>query len=195
MLKGKIAELRLDITLNKGNYESEKLGMSYAPTEEENALETISHIKNILYTGGSFSPSVLKEEKVADKPKTAATTTATTPKKTTAAVKEDKKVEETTTDKVKEEEVPVEDTKAEETPKKTKHKIKVTEYDRDNGTHKKKLSEILTNEYPTWKKDDKLKKNALEASNKLTEAKTPFIDNDGNVVPEFLTKLKEIMEA
>ena len=38
MLKGKIAELRLDITLNKGNYESEKLGMSYAPTEEENAL-------------------------------------------------------------------------------------------------------------------------------------------------------------
>jgi len=189
MLNGRFLEVRVDATINKGNYESEKVGVTYAPEENEDIFVCINACRDIVY--GTSSASTGKVETSVKETKAATTKAKATTKDETAKeeVKKDDKKSEKEAEKA---------AKAEEKAA-TKAAAKITVYDRENGLHKKKLASVLTEQYPSWKTDESLKKNALSASQTLHEAKTPFIDGDlekgGQVVQEFLDKLKEIMEG
>lgn len=184
---GRFLEVRVDATINKGNYESEKVGVTYAPEESEDIYAAIEACRAIVYgtsqaATGKVEATVKEKEA---KPKTTKAKDATTESVKANDEKKSEKV----------------DTKAEEKAAKGEEKAKAkvaakfTAYDRENGAHKKKLSALLTEKYPTWKTEDKLKNNALSASQKLHEAGTLFIDPEGVVSQEFLDKLTEIMEG
>lgn len=191
MLKGKFLEIRVDVTINKGNYESEKVGITYSPEDSEDIIAVIEQCKAIAY--GQAKSGSIRETKVEvtgtpDKKPAAKKDTAKKPEETKVVAEETKAVAEEVTE--------TEEVKTAE-PKETKKRAatKVINYNRDDGQHKKKLADLLNKNYPNWKTDPKIKNNALSASNKFSEEPTPFIDAEGNIVPEFLEKLDKLLNA
>jgi hypothetical protein len=186
-------------TKNLGDYNSEKVEITYQIAEDDDVYECFETIRNLVE--GGFQKPLVSGDTLNSKG-------ALNPVKSTAAKAKVANKEEAPKEESKKEEVKKDDKKAEKEAEKaakaeekaaTKAAAKVTIYDRENGLHKKKLASVLTEQYPSWKTDESLKKNALSASQTLHEAKTPFIDGDlekgGQVVQEFLDKLKEIMEG
>jgi len=162
-LKGKITEVRFDATFNKGNYESEKIGVTYQSEETEDVFEVIEELRK-----------TVREEKGAckvDEEETASVEVAR--KQHTSSVEE--KVEE-----VKEEVKKAKKPKAEKAAK-----VEAVLYDRENPLHKKLLVACLDAKVPTWKSAGKASK-AAEVSKALS-GKELFLDPKGEVLESFVT--------
>lgn len=185
--KGFFTEVRVDATINKGNYESEKVGVTYAMAEGEDVFKAISLCKDVVYGRNTTDVKVEVVEKKEDKKEVS----ITKPKASKAAVKaEEPKVEETKVEETKVEEPVAEVAPKAEEPKKEKRtivKAKNTPYDRMNESHKRLLSSFLDKAQPNWKMKGIIEK-AAKASQELTDSKEDFLDGDGVIMESFKTK-------
>lgn len=185
---GTFNEVRYDKTFNKGNYENEKIGLTYAPHEQEDIFQAIDNLRKIVHGDAPIT--------TATTPAGPVTVTATVEKKTTAKKDTTKKAAEEKSEKAEEAKAEVKaeekaEEKVEEPKEEVKEKKKVmgknTLYDRDNQNHKKLLSGFLDKASPNWKNPTMIKK-ALATSQKLHEEKTDFLDGEGNILDSFKDK-------
>jgi len=183
-MKGQFTEVRFDATINKGNYESEKIGVTYAMAEGEDVFEAISTCKNVVYGNNT---TVTKTTASVTETKAEKKSVVKEKKETPKA--EEKKVEEKVEEKA--EEVKTEEKKEEK--KKTVVKAKNTPYDRTKEEHKRLLSSFLDKAVPNWKSKEVVSK-ASAASSKLTEEKADFLDGDGNILDSFKQAFMSLLE-
>lgn len=170
-MKLQITEVRFDATYNKGNYESEKIGVTCSLSEGEDVFAAIETLRKI--TKGEKSSVASKEEiKVGVK-------------KPEVKKPEVKKVE-VEIEEVKEVEAPAKEVAPKEVKEKTPKKekaAKVVPYSRTNDVHKKLLGSFLDKSMPSWKVGPNLKK-ASEISKEL-DGKEAFLDEVGNLLESF----------
>lgn len=188
-MNGKFVEVRIDATINLGNYSSEKIGVTYVMAGGEDIFGAIKMCKDVVY-GRTVATNV---EVVVDQKSTATAVEKKTPATATkkkeapaAATATEPKQEET-----KAEEAPVQATETKEaaptaTAKRNIAKVKNTVYNRNNEEHKRLLSAFLDKAFPTWKSKDSIKK-ASEISSKLSE-KEDFLDGEGVILESFKQK-------
>lgn len=101
----------------------------------------------------------------------------------------------------REEEVPAKGKrgKASKEPKEEKsekgkkaHRRKPQHYDRSIEQHKDKFKIALESVAPDWKKNEESKRKAKKASENLEGDE--FLDENGDVMPEFITKIRKLMK-
>lgn len=159
----RITEIRVDMTFNLGNYQSEKIGFTAQVEEGENVLELRDELKLMCS---------LESARVT-KPIDAYIAQVDAGSKANA-----EKIEE----EIKEE------------PKKEKKartvKPKFSPYDRTIELHKKLFSKTLDIHVAGWRKDSSKAKSAS-----VLLEKESFLDVDGNVVEEFISKLVKAMSV
>lgn len=169
----KVIEVRVDATVRKAEFESEKVGVTAIVEETDDYRSVIQELKDFIYG----KKQIKKEESKASIVKENV-------KKT---VEKETKVEQNLNQDLgnaalKEEVV---------SPKKErKVKEKFETYDRSNQIHKKLLSGILDEKYPKWENDTS---KASAASRMLVGEN--FIDKEGNVLQEFIDKLVKLMDV
>lgn len=165
----KVIEVRVDATVRKAEFESEKVGITAIVEETDDYRNVIQELKDFIYG-----------KKTSDK------------KTKTAIVKEE--IKETVKEEVKVEDNPTVLKTVEETPtpikkeKKTKEKFEA--YDRANQVHKKLMSKILDEKYPDWESDTS---KAAAASRMMVGEN--FLDKEGNILQEFIEKVCKLMEV
>ncbi len=199
-----IQSVRYSFKKNLGNYEHEEVSLEVVPTEEND--HTIQQIlASLKVEVVTFLSGVQPEGQVLEQ-----TTSEEKPKKTKKADKKSAKKEEIEDEKEdieeesskesseedqSEEEVDSSEEEEEEAPKTAKSSKsskfkKVTTYDRGNSLHKKLLGDFLTKEVKDWKSKSEL---AKEIS--LSLHGSPFLDQEGEILPEFkkpfITKMKK----
>jgi hypothetical protein len=179
----KIFEVRVDLTRQKKQYESDKVGVSAILDEGEDVYEVISSMKSICLgqysdkKGTSVSKSEVKvEEKKAVEKKVEAE--KATPKKETVSVEREKATP------------PVKEVVKKKAP--SKKTAKNIEYDRSNDLHKKHVGVLLDKKFPSWRKDPKVHAAAVETSKTL--AGKPFMSSKGDILPEFTEGLYKSVE-
>lgn len=181
----KLLEISYRKVKNLGNYESEELRVSGAPTDDQTARELIAELKSLVDSelSGQGPTEFNAKVEVAEKPA----------KKTKAAPKAKEVVEpEEEAAVVEEEPVPEEDV-----VKPSKKLIKPaakknTPYTKAKEFHKKLLGNFLTANYPSWKKDARVKAKAATLSDALSGK--DFLDADGEMLSSFEALVNEIMK-
>lgn len=191
-MKHKINLIKYEYTFNKGNYESEKIGIELHPGEDATAAEVLAEAKSFVHDGQEPSN---EEQKDAAKNKRTNDAAGRKSKTTKKVEEEDEEITDEEGPKgkgISKKHVSKEDdSDDEEKPKAGKKKARgASPYDRSDETHKKLFSEKLDQEIPTWR--DKKSKEAKDASVELNGS--DFLDNDGDVVPEFTAKLMKLMK-
>jgi outer membrane biosynthesis protein TonB len=188
----KIFEIRVDITRQFKQYESDKVGVSAILSEGEDVHEAILKMKKICL-GEAVSiegTEVIKEEvKQMELP-----IAKEEPKVKKEVKKETKKVERPKVEEPKAEEVK-EEVKEEEPKVKKEVKKPVSKniaYDRANDLHKKHVGTFLDSKYPTWRKDEKVKSAAVTTSQLM--AGKDFMSASGTVLPEFVEQFCKSVE-
>lgn len=178
VVKGNFTEVRVDATLNKGNYESEKVGVTFAMAEGDDVFTVINLCKDVVYGRAVVGKTEPKKEI-----------------KTEAAKEEAKTVIEAVVEEAKTEEV-VESPKKETVKKERKVAVKAraTPYDRTNESHKRLLSAFLDKSQPNWKTKEMLSK-ASKISQKFSDDKEDFLDADGVPLVSFKEKFLEQLRA
>lgn len=165
----KVLEVKYLFRRNEGNYQHSEIGMTATPEEGESAQDVLAQLKKLVHEElDTTTTEVIAPEPAVMEPAQKEETEAAKPKRGRKP-------------KVKEEEQ--ED--AAETPKLKKQG---TPYSRENDLHKKLVGEILTKEFPEWKKNPKKAKDtsmALEGSD--------FLDADGLVLESFKEQLRSKM--
>ena len=189
-MNGKFVEVRIDATTNLGNYNSEKIGVTYVMADGEDIFGAIKMCKDVVY-GRAVASNV---EVVVDQKSTATAVEKKTP--ATATKKKEAPAAATTATEPKQEETKTEEAQAQATEtkeaaptataKRNIAKVKNTVYNRNNEEHKRLLSAFLDKAFPTWKSKDSIKK-ASEISSKLSE-KEDFIDGEGVILESFKQK-------
>lgn len=186
----KITEVRYEFTFNKGNYQSEKVGVTAAISEGESFLDTMSELKKIVHQfgEGAIEPKVfptpneqntevLSVNKEEDKE---------SPIQATEEKPKAKAGRKPLVSPEKKEELKKERLKEGLEKAATKVKSKMTVYNRELDLHKRLFGEQLTAIIPDWKKTAMAK--AKEASASLNGEE--FLDNEGVVTQSFKEKLK-----
>lgn len=72
------------------------------------------------------------------------------------------------------------------------HRRKPQHYDRSIEQHKDKFKVALESVAPDWKKNEESKRKAKKASENLEGDE--FLDENGDVMPEFITKIRKLMK-
>lgn len=200
MVKGHYTEVRFDATINKGNYENEKLGVTYSMAEGEDVFEVIKEVKGIVLGGETSRPATKTEASIGSKKATKEKTEVVQPgghKETLKEepAKEEKLPLEEAVEEAAKVEAPVEEKKkAKETKPKADKSAPVVIYDRKNDNHKARLADFLDAWNKNWKaKDSDTLKKASAASSALhgTEA---FLDADGKLLESFKEKFLGYMK-
>lgn len=193
MTKGHYTEVRFDATINKGNYENEKLGVTYAMAEGEDVFEVIKEVKVVVLGGEKAGPVTKTEASVGSKKVTKEKAEVVQSGGHKEVVKEEPAKEEKTPleEEAAKEETLVEEKKEKKTkenkPKAEKEAPTVI-YDRKNDNHKARLGEFLDGWNRNWKaKDSDVLKKASAASAALT-GNEPFLDADGKLLESFKEK-------
>jgi len=168
-MKGHFTEVRFDATKNLGNYENEKVGVTFSMVEGDDVFEVIAHCRNVV--NGTNSTTVTKEEVKVE-------------------------VKEVENKKSNEGEAPKSEVKAQvETKEKVKKekakKVDHVLYDRKNDVHKARLGAFLDANVPNWKSGATIKK-ASEISSKFTGTE-PFLDSNGDVLDSFKNNFLALM--
>lgn len=169
-------------TVQEKDYEPEMMEATANLEEgedfEEAAKELRAKVRGVLGIGGS---------------------TSTTKKKTSKAETEElpelpEEVEEEAPAAKKTTKKTTKKTAKKTTAKKTAPKKKPVAYDREVKDHKTKLGEILTENFPDWKKSDEMKRLAKQASTDLEGE--DFLDgNTGEVLESFVETVISAMES
>lgn len=190
-MNGKFVEVRIDATINMGNYSSEKIGVTYVMGENEDIFKTIAMCKDVVYGKAVVTNvDVVTEQKTAPATATEKKAPATVTKKKDVAPTTEKKVLAETAaapvaEENKAEEVATEQKTAPE-PKRNIAKVKNTVYNRGSEDHKRLLSAFLDKAFPNWKSKEYIKK-ASEISASLSE-KEDFLDGEGVILESFKQK-------
>lgn len=182
----KIFEVRVDITRQLKQYESDKVGVSAILEDGDDVCQVIQDCKKIcegqiLEVKGTSTTKVdvkQLELPIENKPEIRVKPEA---KKAPAPKVEEVKAEEPKKEEPKK-------VKKEAAPKKPKN---IT-YSRENDLHKKHVGQFLDDKYMTWRKDPKVKAAAVEAS-KAMEGKE-FMNSSGEIIEEFKTSFTETLE-
>ncbi len=207
MSKSKVNLVKYEYTFNKGNYESEKIGIELSPDEGVSASEALAEAKAFVHEGQEVENAGKKtsqknkhtndapsrkskaQKEEADEEAGDDEVEITEEDDEAAEEKPKTKGKKTAAKKVVEE--PKEDEEQEEEKPKTKKKARgASAYDRTDDTHKKLFSEKLDQKFPDWR--TKKSKMAKLASSKLNG--TDFLDSDGDVIPEFVAALVKLMK-
>lgn len=169
-------------TVQEKDYEPEMMEATANLEEgedfEEAAKELRAKVRGVLGIGGS---------------------TSTTKKKTSKAETEElpelpEEVEEEAPAAKKTTKKTTKKTATKKTTKKAASRKKPVAYDREVKDHKTKLGEILTENFPDWKKSDEMKRLAKQASTDLEGE--DFLDgNTGEVLESFVETVISAMES
>jgi outer membrane biosynthesis protein TonB len=187
VLSGNFTEVRVDATINKGNYESEKVGVTFALAEGDDVFSVINLCKDVVY-----GKAVFKKEEPKSKLKTEAAKEEA--KTVVETVVEEAKAEEAKSEETVKEEVKKEEPKKEKAGKKVAAKAKETPYNRADESHKRLLSAFLDKAQPNWKTKEVITK-ASKTSQLLSEAGEDFLDGDGVLLQSFKDKFLEQLRA
>ena len=181
-------------TKNLGDFNSEKVELTYELGENEDVYEAVKLVKDTVCKAlGITNDKHL--EPYSDKPAATATAvekktpaTATKKKETPAAVTAatEPKQEETKTEEAQAQATETKEVAPTATAKRNIAKVKNTVYNRNNEEHKRLLSAFLDKAFPTWKSKDSIKK-ASEISSKLSE-KEDFLDGEGVILESYKQK-------
>lgn len=194
-MKSRVFEIRVDVTINKGNYESEKIGVSAQLPEGVDPVGEILELKSLAYGYKGLEPVAktevsIKEEATVDTFSEKETKKAKISKAKESVAKAEPKIEPQTDLNVE----PVEETEEEkpevksvvekQTPLKVKKlKSAASPYDRTNDLHKKLFGEHIDSLYPKWRSNAEVSKKAVSASAKLNG--TAFLDAEGLITNSF----------
>lgn len=189
-----VSEVKFMKRANRGNYEHEEATVTVVPNEEntQSVQEILADLKfevdNFL-SGTSAGVEVSTEDPKQEKPKKTKKAAPKVEKEEEENGEEESNEEE---DEIKskdgeedeEDEVEEEVVEEEEPAKKTtagkKTFKKVTPYDRGNDLHKKLIGDMLNKNLKNWKTKASL---AKTISQKLHGE--PFLDSEGEILPEF----------
>jgi len=205
----RVFELRMDLKRQHKQYESDLIGISVMLEDGDYVHEVMSVARRVCLgeevpglRGGSLSlplnqtemvlptkealkQAPTKEEPVKAEPAKKAAPKKETPAKEAAPAKTEEPAKE---EPAKEEPIKEEPAKAE--PAKKAKPSKAIAYDRNSDVHKKHFGAMLDKHFPNWRKE--LMTKAVTAS-KTLEGKD-FMDNTGNLLPEFEKELLGLMK-
>lgn len=182
----KIFEVRVDLTRQLKQYESDKIGVSAVLEEGEDVHTAINALRDVclgkLVQGLKGGDKVEVEVTTVDKNQVELPIQEPTPAKPKPKAKA--KPEQVRVETPKVEEVKVEEVKVEvKAEPKVKVKAKEISYDRGSDLHKKHVGKLLDSLYSDWRKDVK----KLEAAKKVSIAMEGrnFMDASGEIVDSF----------
>ena len=180
-------EVKFRRVKNLGNYESEEITLSAAPTEGVPIENCIEEVKTKVLTAlGLTSESKVVQTVIAETKEEPA---KPAPKKRKPAVKK----EEVKKEEVKKEEPKMVDSTVTADP--VKEEVKpakgVVVYDRKDKRHLKLFKQVLDSTLPTWNDAPETKIKAKDLSLAL-EGK-PFYSKDGQVLPEVIKQIEEAL--
>lgn len=164
-----IAEIKLTVRHNLGNYEHKEIGVTYALGETENPAFVLKELEAFCYGKESVvmevetSVSAGKEQTVAD---------VVGPQNAPEEVVKEEKAEKT---------------KKASTGKNTTKKSAFIAYNRDDEFHKKEMGFLLDEFIPGWRKNSELKQKAVTVSAAL--AGKDFLDEEGKILESFRSEV------
>lgn len=181
----KITEMRVDVTLNKGNFENEKIGVTAIVEESDNVLALRKHLLDLCKGVDSeldlpIEKAIKEVEKVKEKKS-----------KKEKAEEKDEVVEETIVKvETSTEEEPVIEEKPKEEKKSKKTKVVYTKYDRNLKLHKELFANMATEIFGDWKSISA----KVKAASMLLE-KTDFLDENGEILESFKFAAKKAIDV
>ncbi len=216
----KITEVKFGRKFNTGNYESEEYVVTALVDEDEsvsNVFTTLKQEVEAAHSGQQITTTDKAEEDEVDEDPVASKSTKAKSKSAKGDDSadaeeiggEEEEEDEAEVEEADEEEAGNDESEDEEKSKKqskksapstdgsqagkakTKFKKKPQVYQRANETHKEIFSTVLKAVAPNWKKDEKSKVKAKNASTKLEGEE--FLDEDGNVMDSFKKAIKKHM--
>lgn len=188
----KVTEVTYTKRFNTGKYEHEEYTVTASIDEDDDAKESIAELKQLVVQGHGGEIDVDQDKDEAEEEESEEQES-----KKSRGSKAKPKDEDESEEEESEEEEPSEEEAEEEEEKpkaaaKKKFRSKDAAYDRQDPLHKKLVGEILDSKFKGWnKKGSDLAKKAGKASQELDGE--DFLDNDGEVVPEFRSKLLKLM--
>ncbi len=203
----KVTDAKYGKKYNTGNYESEEYALTAIVEEKESPVKVLTGLKTLVeeaFRGAEGTLAVTADvEEVSEKKQTKKKSKKVEPveevEEDDEALAED--AEEDSEDEddealaeedAEEEEEKPAKKKATSSPGK-KFKKKEQVYDRLNEQHKDIFSSTLRKVAPDWKKTDAGKVKAKNTSMKMEG--NPFLEEDGEVIPEFTAEIKKLMAA
>lgn len=205
----KITEIRIDVTINLGNYENKKVGATAILDEDEDAALALKQLEEYVYGQGNIESSSKKRSSEEARKESGSEKSSEVRSKKSSSKKEivsPSPVEETKVEAVEEvvkdeptaspsqeEVVPEkkEEPKKEKSSKEPKApKVTYEVYDRGNEIHKKLFSAYLDEAFPGWEKDT-----SKAASTSRMLVGENYLDKEGEVIQEFKDKATKLMSV
>ncbi len=185
-----VFELRLDLTMNLGNYESKKIGVSCKVEEDKHFMDLVAELEAEMRGMKSVSTTKKEVDKV-NKSGVSDEKLAEINKKLQGS-EPIKEVDTTKGAAPSKEETKKETAPAKEVSKKpTAKAVKLTPYDRNNVIHKKLMGEYLDANFKGWSENANIAK-ATKASASM--AGKDFLDSEGNIVESFKESFSAFMK-
>lgn len=192
----KINEIKYMRRFNLGNYEHEEIALAAALDDNESPGEAFSQLKNtvhMLAIGQEVAAEEIPVAPPAPKEKPVKGKKAKVVEPEPEEIEEEEEVDD---EELADEEIQEEEEEAEEAPTPSKgkktFKKKPQTYSRASEQHKEILSKTLREVAPDWQKSQEGKQKAKSCSIKMEGEE--FLDENGEVLPEFKIKVKKHMK-